>query len=158
MTKFHQALLKRVFRAAGSSASGGHSAVWVLLLVTTSVAASDWSSISTWPTPKGKVELFVDARTIRTNGGIAKAWFRIAVPEHTQRGPGDDSNKWVSYLLEKKAFKCAEEVARTDAQITYYSDGSSYRIPRALLRSDWVPVPPSTMGADMMDVACRARH
>ena len=124
-----------------------------LLLTCGAAWASEWVSVGQ---PGDKTsENFVDVSSIRRSGDIARAWIKLVLLPHTQRGAGTDSGKWIEKLVQREAYNCSEGSAKMEAIRTDYEDGTSWQdSPESMARQTWEPVPPDTVGEAIMKFVC----
>jgi len=102
--------------------------------------AADWVFIS--GNAEQGVTLLVDASSIRIKGDIRYVWAKLKQAPHSTRGVGDAANKWVSAMVSRKAFNCAEELGRDEAMNFYYEDRSNETLSSTGYPTPWEPVPP----------------
>ena len=124
----------------------------VLSLACGTAQASDWKSTGT--NAKEDFETFVDVSSIRVTGDIRLAWIKFVYEPTTVRGAGIHSQKWLDRELVRYAFNCAEELARVEAQSTYFEDGTLVSPSADLFPAPWAPVVPDTMIESWMQVVC----
>jgi hypothetical protein len=127
-------------------------ALLALTLACCAAQAADWVWLGM--SEDGAQEFFVDASSIRIAGDVRHAWFKSAHARHTVRRVGDDSGNWVSAELGQHAFNCGDTTRSAEAIIIYYEDGSNHALPAQMFPSQWVPVPPNTIGASEMKFIC----
>ncbi len=121
-----------------------------LLLACGTAQAANWVSLGKagWD---GQKELFVDISSIRVNGNIRRAWTKIVMIAHTQKGPGPARNKWVSYMETHIFFDCVAESDSNDAIYIHYEDGTTDSKAGV---EPWQPVPPDSISEDEMKFIC----
>jgi hypothetical protein len=94
----------------------------------------------------------VDVSSIRAQGTIRRAWIKVIVAPHTDRGPAADPSKWVDHTLSRDAFNCSEEIVKFEAFTVYYDDGTN-----ASTESNsepWNYVRPDTLLSGEMQFIC----
>jgi hypothetical protein len=126
--------------------------VLALLLSCGTAQAAEWFSLG--KSVAGD-ETFVDVSSVRVAGPMRRAWFKtIYVPHKTKESTGPDANKWWHEGLQRKAFNCAEETARSEALTVYYEDGTNGSDPPAAYPTRWEPVVPETVLNTEMQFIC----
>jgi hypothetical protein len=114
--------------------------------------ASEWVSVG--KTEDAAPEVFVDVSSIRITGVIRRAWVKHVFQPHSERGVGEDQNKWESETLNREAFNCSEESIRIEALTIYYEGGGLSSAPAADSPTPWEPVAPDTVGSVKMHFIC----
>ena len=72
-----------------------------LPLVCGAAQAAEWVSLGKFT--DGSSEL-IDVSSIRVAGSVRNAWLKNFYPRHTERGTGDDANKWsITIYLAKRS-------------------------------------------------------
>jgi hypothetical protein len=113
--------------------------ILTVLLMSSVAQASEWVSIG--KSDKG-TEGLVDVSSIVVDGNIRRAWFKIA---------------WIrrnSYTLERDAFDCAQQVMRAEAYTMHSGSGTDFRQSVDSFPDQWKPIPPDTMGSELMQFVC----
>jgi hypothetical protein len=121
-----------------------------LLLANATAQASEWVLVG--KSEMGK-ELFVDVSSIEVTDKIARAWVKLVLPPHTERGVALHATKWVRQFLKRDVFNCGEQTSNPDAVTIYYEDGTNYSVP-AIAFPRWRPVRPETMESMAMQFIC----
>jgi hypothetical protein len=124
--------------------------VLALLLLSDMAQASEWVLVGKTETGK---ELFVDVSSIEVTGKVGRAWIKLVLPPHTERGVALHATKWVRQFLKRDVFNCGEQTSNPDAVTIYYEDGTNYSVP-ATASPQWRPVRPETMESVAMQLIC----
>ena len=124
---------------------------WALLLAYCgTVQAAGWVSIG-----KSAIhENFVDASSVKVAGATRQAWIKMVFLPHTQRGDGENAERWVTRDVARYAFDCEKELYRAEAIIEYYEDGSNFPISSYRFPQPWDPVPPDSTARAEMQFVC----
>jgi hypothetical protein len=73
----------------------------------------------------------------------------------SQKGDGQNANKWLSYRLIRPAYNCMEGTSRIEAALVYFTDGTNEsEPPPAFIAEKWKPVPPDTVEHMFMQQVC----
>jgi hypothetical protein len=131
------------------------------LLACAAAQAEDW--VSVWKSADGRMETFVDAANIKVVGNIRTASLRHVSAPQTERGLGDNANKWVSYQLSSGSFNCVERTAREESNAVYYDDGTVERYDNPMLErlglpEPWRPLPDDPIANAVMQFVCTWRE
>jgi hypothetical protein len=124
--------------------------VLALLLASATAQASEWELVGKSETGK---ELFVDVSSIEVTNKIGRAWVKLVLPPHTERGVALHATKWVRQFLKRDIFNCSEQTSNPDAVTIYYEDGTNYSVP-AIAFPRWRPVRPESMESMAMQFIC----
>lgn len=128
-----------------------------MLLLCGVCQASDW--VSVWKSADGAVESFVDAANIKIEGEIRTAFIKHDSQPHTEKGLGENANKWVDYQLSSGSFDCVKKVAREESNAVYYEDGTAERYTNPMLErlgvpEPWMPLPDDPLARALMQFIC----
>lgn len=124
----------------------------VLLVACGAVQASQWLHAGS---TKDGARSFVDTSRITITGASRRAWLKMVLPPHTKRGQGNDTGKWVAFILTDATFDCSAGTARTNALKTHYDDGTSFTAPAAFVNGQqWDHVAPGTVLETVMRFVC----
>jgi hypothetical protein len=124
-----------------------------LLIVGGTAHASEWVSLG--KTDDG-TEAFVDVSSIRVTGAIRRAWMKTVMPPQTAKGEGSDGKeKWMSSIVNRFAFNCADETSRYEATTYQFDDGTNNRADARSYPSTWQAVTPDTVWEAEMRSVCR---
>jgi hypothetical protein len=135
---------------------GIHKTMIVALMLACGTAqASEWVSVGT--SEGGKKEHLVDASSIRVDGQIRHAWFKIRYAPHTQKGVAEYASVWETDSEFRDSFNCAEETSRNEALNVHFEDGTTWVNPPERYPAAWEPVPPDTMIELVMMFVCAKR-
>ena len=97
----------------------------------------------------------VDTASITVAGSTRQAWLKMIFPEHTQKGFGDNVDKWVAFNLNHSSFNCRDGSSKSDVLIDNFADGTSQQVPAEELSGDrWEQVPPNTALESAMKLVC----
>jgi hypothetical protein len=123
--------------------------ILALLLACGTALASEWVPVA----KNSQLEVFVDVSSIRIAGEIRRAWLKMVMQPHSERGIGADANKWVAYKQSREAIHCLNETHYGEALTEYFSDGSNHTVSQ---KPDiaWEPVPPDTVFEAVMHFVC----
>jgi hypothetical protein len=115
-------------------------------------AAEEWTSVG--KSADGKMETFVDISSIHTTAAISRVWARLIVAPGTRRGEGPDASKWLSSVMNRLVFNCADETGRSEAITYYFDDGTNESVSADQFPTPWEPVAPDTQWSTVMHLAC----
>jgi hypothetical protein len=132
-----------------------------MLLFCGACQASDW--VSVWKSDDGTTESFVDAANIKVEGEIRTAKLKHVSQHHTERGLGENANKWVDYQLSSGSFDCVKQVIREESNVVYYDDGTVQRYDNPMLEQlgvpePWVPLPDDPLAKALMQFICEYKQ
>jgi Surface-adhesin protein E len=127
--------------------------VLALLLASDTAQASEWVLVGKTDTGE---ELFVDVSSIEVTGKVGRAWIKLVLPPHTERGAALHETKWVRQFLKRDVFNCSEQTSNPDAVTIYYDDGTNYSEP-ATAFPRWKPVQPESMESVAMQLICNRK-
>jgi len=102
----------------------------------------------------GKGTLYIDTSSIRTDGAIRLAWWKVEYSTHTQHGVVDP-NKWLKLVALRQAVDCDREVIRVEEATFYYEDGTADNPPPGSLPGRWDTVSPIGASHEMMSAVCQ---
>lgn len=121
-----------------------------VLLACGKAQASEWVSLTA--DQQGQRTYFVDVTSIKVAEDIRHVWSKMIFVPQSERGVGDNSNKWVTEKLTYWAFNCHNETFRFEASTIYYADSTndSGLIPDF----PWTPVTPDTVTSTLMQFVC----
>ena len=122
-----------------------------LLLACGAAQAADWVTLG--KSADGQKEAFVDVSSIRVNGNIRRAWNKLVMAAHTQKGPAPNTNKWVSYIESQDFLDCMADSSSNELIYVHYEDGTTDP-PAKVGVAPWQPVPPGSMLEDEMKFVC----
>jgi hypothetical protein len=123
-----------------------------VVLGSAATQASNWVQVGTG---KDGTKVLVDTSSITVNGPVRQAWLKMVFPTHTQKGFGENADKWLDYNLNHSAFHCGEGKSRSDELIDNFDDGTNRKVPAEELSGDqWESVPPNTALETAMKVVC----
>ena len=120
-----------------------------LLLACGTAQAAEWVPVA----KNSQLEVFVDVSSIRIAGEIRRVWLKMVVQPHSERGVGEDANKWVAYKQSREVFHCSDETHYGEALTYYYSDGSNRTVAMDPNLA-WEPVAPDTVVEAVMHFVC----
>lgn len=123
---------------------------FALMHVCGAAAASEWMPVAV---STNKTH-FVDISSIRVTGNIRRMWIKTVFQTKTEKGSGEDANKWLKHVLYHQAFDCDNESARDEAEIDYYDDGTSYLYPATDFPLLWTPIAPDSVGSIFLRTIC----
>lgn len=126
--------------------------VLTLALACGAAQAANWM-----PVGKGKdgTQVAVDTASITITASVRQAWLKMVFPPHTQKGFGDNADKWVAFNLNHSSFNCKDGTSKSDSLIDNFDDGTSKEVPAEELADDrWEAVKPATALASAMKVVC----
>jgi hypothetical protein len=123
-----------------------------LLLVAFGISkASDWVSIPLANSNKVAV-VMLDSDSVFISGNHRRAWFKLVMLPHSQKGAGTYENRYVTYAMTRVTFDCQQRNSMTDGLQWFYEDGANNTTPQSA--PSWEPVPPDSMGDTMLSYIC----
>jgi hypothetical protein len=122
-----------------------------VLLAGGAAQASEWVSIG--KNDRGTAELFVDVSSIRVTDSIRRAWSKMIFAAKSETD-GTNNGKWMSILLQRDAFNCADETHRAEALEYYYEDGTHNMQDPSDFPTPWQPVVPDTLEYTFSHFVC----
>jgi hypothetical protein len=126
--------------------------LFALAIASGATHAEPWIRAGT--SDDGNIKTAVETSSIQIAGTTRRARIQRTFASHTQRGVGENANKWATKVVGVNAYKCDADVFRTESLIWYFDDGTDYATPMALFPGPWMPVGPDTVVRAERKVIC----
>lgn len=122
----------------------------LLLAVVTSSATAEWVEFGTTTMRDGYATAFINTDTIRRDGSMVKMWvlYNLKTPKQLEK------ITYQSYMGQDE-FDCQKERSRTLSILLYAGKmGRGDAIDTYSTPTDWEPIAPSSMAAQLWRYAC----